>query len=330
MKLLTIPLIGVALSLPLTAFAFDPVFGTPDLDGDGDGDPVANRSVFSLGDIGENINTGAPQQQTFFGDSSLAYTQWWVSNQNQDGWENYVIDSDQDDFPTAHLLDPVGAGDNFWISVTFGAGNDDYHSLFRESNGVLPAGTEIFFGLSTHVFDSLGAPQQAPGGYTLDTVKGTDNLSYIDAAAPTIANFDETAWDWFHYSVDALGTDVTWDIKPESGSDLLTNWFAYFKLPAGEGINSGLAGTEWDLSGYDDKGKFGSVTPGDTYYLTAADGLAKINEQQQDPTTDAVFSWTVHSGNDTYGDLVPEPSTAFLFSLFLSGALLVRRRRGSR
>lgn len=322
--------IGITLFLPLAAFAADPVLGTPDLDGDGDGDPVGNYNAFLLDGLGENINTGDPQQQTFYGASSLPNTQWWVSSQNQDGWVSYLNDSESGKFPTAHLLDPVGAGDSFWISVTFGAGNDDYHSLFRESNGVIPAGTHIYFALATHEFDAVGSAYRAPGGYTLDSVRGTDNLTFIDSAAPTIAEIDETQWNWFHYSVDELNKDVVWDIKPEDGSALLTDWFAYFQLPSGAGINGGLAGTEWDLSGYNDKGQFVSVTPGETYYLTAADGLAKINPQVQDPTTDAVFSWTVHSGNDTYGNMVPEPSAALLFGVFLTGALMVRRRRNAR
>lgn len=169
-------------------------------------------------------------------------------------------------------------------------------------------------------------------------MRDSENLTLIDTAAPSIPpSFDtpgwEAQWDWFHYSVDSLDQEVEWDIKPEAGSDLLTDWFAYFELPGSAGINGGLPGTEWDLSGYqpDKNGAiFESVTPGDAYFLTAADADANVNEQQQDPTTDAVFSWTVHSGNDTYGDLVPEPNTAFLFSLFLSGALMVRRRRNRR
>lgn len=296
-----------------SAYAKDDIIGQGP-----NGDPVANLTEFTLDVPGAKLENGTPATNRLKGDSSNSSTVWWVNDNSNAPWERFTPDSDVDQNIAAHFLDPVGAGEAFWVGISFERGMEEYTSLFREVNGIIPDGTNVYFGLS-----NIGTKPGVDSG----DVSNATNLSFIDNVAPN-ALFDDT-YDWFHYELDgAFGDGHEFTIKPDS--EFISTWVAYYVLPDGESL---AAGTDWDRTGFDKNGKAIEVTPGDKYYKTAAGNGGPVF--QQDPTQDVIFNWTVDSKSDTYTDetnpnygtvVIPEPSSTSLVLLVFTTFLFRRRR----
>ncbi|MFK7849720.1 MAG: hypothetical protein AB8D78_01980 [Akkermansiaceae bacterium] len=335
-------------ALPLDAK--DDIFGTLDIDGDGDGDPVGTNVPFQIdSDIEDGSGNPIYNYLGFATDGTPM--EFWATEGSSEQWETYTEFPDVSNDMGARVLKTLTAGESFFYRQSATLGFSEYTMRWRDSNGNLPTGTLLSFGFG---FD--GEPMNINGG----TLQADSNLTKLNNGGnpgndgPQFSNLAPTGYNgslgnyrWYNYEVDSQGSNAIFEIKnptfngnPSEVGDII--W--YFQLPDQVTLDANGETlpeyTPWALSGYNDKGEFVSVTPGDDYYLTAADGLAKVNVQNDDPTNDLVFSWTVdNKTKNSWGGpndnvipglpggppLIPEPSVAFMTSL--SMLLLAFRRR---
>lgn len=329
-----------ALILPVSAK--DDIVGTPDTDGDGDGDPVGDNVLFNV--VNEPKNDGVQINQLGLASKSDVSTEYWVTSQSSNQWENYVVSPDTETNLAARVTQTLSPGDVYFYRQSSVYGFEEFTMRWRNSNQNLPSGTEISFG-----FGFGGQPLDIDGAETIGNIgKGeTKNLSPVGSETIGGTTTPPTGYDgslgfyrWYNYTIDDYGEDTIFDLKrPTFGSDPAVVgdviWYLKFPdtIPVGEAMP---AYTPWALSGFDKKGEFESVTPGDDYWLTSdgdeTPGGDPIAPQNDNPTNDLVFSWTVDNKTEAYGPvnvnfLVPEPSAVLLSAVSMLALAFRRKRR---
>jgi len=205
--------------------------------------------------------------------------EWWVNDSSTEPWKALLTANDQFAY---HLREDMTAGASFWAAWSLEYQFYEYTSSFRQTNGQIPNGSIISFGLS----DSGNPYSDNDSDWNITTETGlskTDvsgGLNLTTYPGPSVAEFSgAAAFTWRSYEVTGAGSHLLWTLKQEGSALPMTDYVVFVQLPSGEAINAN----------------------GDSFT-----DLSDSTMEGNGPTDEIVFNWTIDSKNDTLGNINPE------------------------
>lgn len=203
------------------------------------------------------------------GASGLA--EWWVNDNQTDPWTSVVLSGTQFAY---HNRTDIPDGGFLFAAWSLGSQYYDYTSSFRHTDGQLPLGSIISFGLSDSGMpygDDWG-DVTFTGMSDADAVGGLNPVGY----EPALAYFSgAAAFKWRSYEVTSIGSDLIWNIK--TPPEPLTDYVVFVELPDGEEIDA------------------------DGRSFDGTDSLSDLQMAGGGLTDEIVFNWTIDAKNDLIG-----------------------------